>query len=86
MNLLNGIFMSPFSEWLRLTTGVVNLVTALLLLFTCRFVPRLGLTSEWMNHGWYLFWYKYHSYVWWLFAPSLILHAVFTIVHILLGG
>ena len=81
-----NIFISPLVDWVILITGIINLVTALPLFFTCRFIPGSRLTKGWMHRGWYVYWYRYHSYIWWLFAPSLIIHAVIAILHRLAGG
>ncbi len=81
-----SIFVSEFAEWLILITGIINLITALFLFFTCRLVPQLNLTSRWMKISWYVSLYKYHSYAWWLFVPSLIVHVVFAISHLLSEG
>jgi len=47
--------------------GIVNLVTGLMVLFTCRCLPTSRLGS----------FYKYHCYYWWVFWVSVIIHAIF---------
>ena len=39
-----------------------------------------------MNQKWYKIIYKYHTHIWWLLAPSVIIHALIAILHRLAGG
>lgn len=59
--------------------GIVNLVTVLLLLFTCRCLPMWLPTKGLMKHKWYQRVYKNHCYLWWVLIPSVIIHAVLAI-------
>ncbi len=59
--------------------GLVNAVTASLLLFTCRCVPGLKLGGRLMKYQWFKRFYKYHCYLWWVFWPSVIVHAILAI-------
>lgn len=81
-----NIFVSPFVEQVILITGIINLVMSLYLFITCRFVPVSHLTEGWMQKGWYKTLYKYHVYAWWLFIPSLLIHATLAIAHFLSGS
>ena len=79
-------FTSPVIENIVLTTAIINLVGVLFIFFTCRFIPVLRVTKPLMQKSWYNFLYKYHTYVWWLFLPSLAVHVIFAIIHKLAGG
>jgi hypothetical protein len=54
--------------------GILNAVTAALLLFSCRCVPTMALFKGLMTHPWYKTFFKYHCYVWWVFWTSVIIH------------
>jgi hypothetical protein len=81
-----NFFVSPLIDTIVLITAIINLICVILLFFTCRFIPGLNLTNPLMRMNWYKPVYKYHSYIWWLLAPSVLIHAVITIIHRLLGG
>ena len=80
------ILLSPLVENLILVTAIINLITVLLVFFTCRFIPGLNLTGPLMRLKWYKPLYKYHVYIWWLLVPSVVIHAVIAILHRLSGG
>jgi uncharacterized membrane protein YagU involved in acid resistance len=80
------ILLSPLIENIILITALVNLVAVLTVFFTCRFIPSLHLTRPLINKKWYKLLYKYHSHVWWLLVPSVVIHAIIAIMHKLAGG
>ena len=57
--------------------GIVNLVTGLMVFFTCRCLPGSRIGHSWMQHAQYKRFYKYHCYYWWAFWTSVIVHAIF---------
>ena len=73
------IFHTIFAARLILILGFVNLVMGFLLLFSCRVVPAFSLTRNLMQHSWYKKFYRYHSYLWWIFWISVIVHVVFAL-------
>jgi hypothetical protein len=79
-------FSSPVIDDVILATSIINVLGFLLLLVTCRFVPGSKLTRPLMSRGWFKGLYRYHSYVWWVFVPSVTVHAVLGILHRLSGG
>ena len=79
-------FLSQPVENIILVTGIINLVFVLLLFFTCRFIPRSKLTKSWINQKWFKLLYRYHSYFWWVLIPSVLIHFVVVILHIVAGG
>jgi cytochrome b561 len=84
----NGMsyFLSPTIENLILVTALINVVAVFLLFFTCRFIPSFKITKPLINKNWFKALYKYHTYLWWLLAPAVLIHAVFAILHKLAGG
>ena len=60
--------------------GIVNLVLGLSIFFSCRCIPNWKLTSSLMKYGAYKRFFKLHCYLWWIFWPSVIVHAVVAIV------
>ena len=77
---------SPTVDNIILITAIVNIVAVLIVFFTCRFVPALRLTKPLTKKKWFIQLYRYHSYVWWLLAPSVLIHAILAILHKLAGG
>ena len=61
------------------TLGILNLVMALLILFTCRCIPTSKALEGLMKNPAYKRFYKYHCYLWWIFWPSVVVHAVLAI-------
>jgi len=60
--------------------GIVNLVTGLLIFFSCRCLGGSTLGSKLMKHKAYQRFYKYHCYIWRVFWPSVMIHAILAIV------
>ncbi len=73
-------------EKVILATGILNFIAAFFLFLTCRVIPGWRITKGLMKESWYQSIYKYHSYGWWLFIPSVILHIILITIHILSGG
>lgn len=63
-----------------LTLGIINFVSGLAIMITCRCLP----TSKWgkglMNYRPYKAFYKFHCFIWWVFWPSVMAHALLAIV------
>ena len=55
--------------------GIVNLVTAFFVLFTCRCLPTSRIGGRLMKYRPYQRFYKFHCYVWAVFWPSVVIHA-----------
>ncbi len=64
--------------------GIINLVTGGLIFFSCRCIPGSRITGKLMKYSAYKRFYKYHCYIWRVFWPSVIVHAIlaFTLVGI----
>jgi len=81
-----SIFSSPVVDTIVLITAIINIVSLLVLFFTCRLIPSLHMANTLKEKGWYKSLYKYHSYLWWLLVPSASVHAIIAIIHRLVGG
>jgi hypothetical protein len=79
-------FDSPVIGQVILVTAIINIVAVLFLLFTCRFIPGLKLTQSLTHRSGFKSLYKYHSYIWWVAIPSIITHAVLSLLHRLAEG
>jgi hypothetical protein len=62
--------------------GIVNLVTGLLIFFSCRCLPGARLGKGLMKYKWYQRFFKLHCYIWWVFWTSVVVHAIFAIIYI----
>jgi len=71
------IFQSIIAARLIFIFGIINLVTAVLVLLSCRCIPGSKLTASLMKYKAYQRFYRYHCYVWWVFWVSVVVHAVF---------
>jgi hypothetical protein len=69
-----------------LVTAIINVVAVLAIFVSCRFVPGLNLTKPVTKWRWFRYLYKNHSYVWWLLAPSFLVHASLATLHRIAGG
>ncbi len=59
--------------------GIVNATTAFALFVTCRCIPTMRMGKGLMKQGWFKRIYRYHCYLWWVFWPSVAVHAYFAI-------
>ena len=58
-------------------TALINLVSFLLVLLSCRCVNTWKLTA-WLNrYGWFKRFFKWHCFLWYIFLPSMIIHIIF---------
>ena len=60
--------------------GIVNIVLSLMIVGSCRCIPGSKLAGRLMNLPAYKNFFKYHCYLWWLFWPSVIVHAGLALV------
>lgn len=74
-----NVFYTSFAAQLIFVLGIVNMITGLVLLSSCRWIPGSKLTAGLMKRGWYKSYYKYHAYVWWGFWTSVAVHVVFAV-------
>ena len=78
-----SIFQSVAAVQVVFVLGIVNIVSGLLVFFTCRCMPGARLTvrisGNLMKYAFYRRIYGYHCYIWWVFWGSVMVHAVFAI-------
>jgi hypothetical protein len=75
-----NIFDSLLATRLIVVLGIVNLVTGVLIFSSCRCLPGSKLGSKLMKHQAYQRFYKYHCYIWRVFWPSVMIHAILAII------
>ena len=63
--------------------GLVNSVTGLSIFFSCRCLPGSSIGKSLMKRPRFQKFYKFHCYLWWIFWPSVVIHA--TLVFVYLG-
>ncbi len=78
------IFQSEVAVRLIFVLGISNLVLSSLIFLSCRCIPGWKLTGKLMQYGAYKRFFKFHCYLWWVFWPSVVVHAIFAIA--LLGA
>ena len=70
-----SIFHSLVVARLIFILGIVNLLTGLLVFFSCRCLPGSKLGGWLMKHATYQRYFKYHCHIWKVFWPSVMVHA-----------
>ncbi|MDP2720315.1 MAG: hypothetical protein U1D67_06115 [Dehalococcoidia bacterium] len=63
-----------------LILGVINLLTGVCIFFSCRCLPGSRIGVKLTGFRWYQRFFKYHCFLWWIFWPSVMLHATLTII------
>ncbi|OGO30829.1 MAG: hypothetical protein A2Z29_03950 [Chloroflexi bacterium RBG_16_56_11] len=74
-----SIFQSAALPKIIFILGVINLLSGLFILFTCRCIPGLKIAGKLMQNTTYKRVFKYHCYIWWVFWTSVVVHAVIAI-------
>ncbi len=74
------IFHSLVTVRVIFVLGVVNLVTALLILFSCRCLAGSKIGGKLMKYKPYQRFNKYHCYIWRVFWPSVVVHAFLAVM------
>jgi len=75
------VFHSPVVARVIFGLGILNLVSALLIFFSCRCLHGSRLGARLMKHPGYQRYYKYHCYIWRVFWPSVVVHAFLALVY-----
>lgn len=73
------LFFSQTGAQIIFILGVINLIMAILIIFTCRCIPMWKLTKSIVKFKSYQVLIKYHCYFWYIFWPSVVLHIIFTL-------
>jgi len=74
-----NIFESIAAARIIFIFGIINFVTGMLVLLSCRCIAGARITGNLMKYKIYQRFYKYHCYIWWVFWTSVIVHAVFAV-------
>ncbi len=74
-----NIFQSIIAARLIFVLGIINLVTGVLIILTCRCMAGTRLTSKLMKYPTYQRFFSYHCYIWWIFWASVVIHVIFAI-------
>jgi hypothetical protein len=61
--------------------GIINLVTGLLIFFSCRCLPGSKIGKGLMQRAWYQKFFKLHCFIWWIFWVSVIAHAILALIY-----
>lgn len=70
---------SVASHWITFILFIVNLVTDVLIFFSCRCIAGVVPVGRLMKLGWFKRFYLYHYY-WWVFWVSVIVHVALGIL------
>ena len=60
--------------------GMLNLLTGLLVFFSCRCLPGSKIGAVLMQKPLYKSFYKWHCHIWKVFWPSVIVHTILALV------
>ena len=75
------IFQSQIAHQITFILGIVNVVTAVLVVLTCRCMGGAHLIGALMKYAAYKWLFKYHCAIWWIFWVSVVIHAVFALIY-----
>ena len=62
--------------------GILNVVTGVLIFFSCRCLPGSRIGKGWMSNGFYKWFFKLHCKIWWVFWISVMIHAVMVFIYL----
>lgn len=57
-------------------TAIINIITILMILLSCRCINTWKVTSGLMKLPWFKRFFKWHCYVWYVFLPSVVIHII----------
>jgi|TARA_Y100000310_G_scaffold141404_1_gene140868 hypothetical protein len=65
-----------FATQLIFIFGIINVISIILVFFSCRCLVGAKLVKRLWQYDWYKKFYKMHCYYWWLFIISVLLHTI----------
>jgi hypothetical protein len=77
-----GIFHSVTAARLILVLGILNFILAFSIFFSCRCFPGSRIGKKLMKYRWYQRFFGNHCYIWRVFWPSIVIHAIFAIKYV----
>ena len=75
-----AVFQTVFVARLIFMLGIVNIISFLLLFGTCRCFPGTKILAHLTQNVRYKRFFRYHCYIWWIFWPSVVIHATLAIL------
>jgi hypothetical protein len=75
-----NVFDPLLATRLIVVLGIINLLTGALVVFSCRCLPGSKVGSRIMKNKGYQRFYKYHCYIWRVFWPSVMIHAILALI------
>jgi len=66
--------------------GIINVISGILIFFTCRCLPGSRIGKGWMANRYYQRFFKLHCYIWWVFWISVMIHAILVFIYLGLPG
>ncbi|MFC1846120.1 hypothetical protein ACFLYM_01735 [Chloroflexota bacterium] len=73
------ILQSVIAAKVTFILGIINLVSGILILLSCRCMAGARIGESLMKYSAYKGFFKYHCYIWWVFWTSVIIHAIFAL-------
>lgn len=70
------IFQSIIATRVLFILGIINLVSVLLIFFSCRCIPGSKILGKIMKYQAYQRFFRYHCYIWLVFWSSVVVHAI----------
>jgi len=70
-------FYSALAAQIIFILGIINLLSGIVLLLTCRCIPQIWRGV--MQNSFFKSFYKIHCWVWWVFWISVVTHIVFSL-------
>lgn len=67
-------FIANWGVKLVYTFGITNIVSIVLIYFSCRCLVQPKIFQKLLTYNWYRWFYKQHCWLWWIFFVSVILH------------
>ena len=61
-------------------TAIINIIAVLPILLSCRCINIWKMTSGLNRFPWFKRFFKWHCYFWYIFIPSVIIHAIFALM------
>jgi hypothetical protein len=61
-------------------TAIINIIAIVLILFSCRCINTWKITSGLNKQPWFKRYFKLHCYLWYVFLPSVVIHAVLALL------
>ena len=61
-------------------TSIINIIAILLVVLSCRCINIWKVTSVLSRYPWFKRYFRWHCFLWYVFLPSVIIHAVLALI------